>query len=73
MSADLSVTASKKRASVRRGQARVPTDAPVSGDRADERPVPRLRQGPHRAARLWRSRRGFKHAMADNPRGEGKG
>ena len=62
-----------KRASLNRGQARVPTDASVSRDRADERPLSRLRQGSHRAARVRRAGRTLKHAMADDPRGEGEG
>ena len=37
------------------GQARVPTDAPLSINGGDNRPVSRLRQGLHRAASLWRS------------------
>ena len=61
-----------QRASIDLGQARVPTDAPVPGDRADERRVPRLRQGSHRAARLWWPPRGFKDALADNPGREGE-
>jgi hypothetical protein len=31
-----------------------PTDAPVSEDRTHKRRVPRLREGPRPAARLWR-------------------
>ena len=44
-----------QRASISRGQARVPANAPVPGDRADERRVPWLRQGSHRAARMRRA------------------
>ena len=62
-----------KGAPIGRGQARVPIDPPVPGNRADERGVPRLCQGPHRAALLWRPRRGFEHAMADDPGGKGEG
>ena len=62
-----------KGASFGLGQARVPTDAPLSLHRANERRLPRQRQGSHRAARLRRAWRTLEHAMADDPRGEGKG
>ena len=52
---------------------RVPTDAPMSGDRAHKRRMPQLREGPRPAARLWRPRRGLEHAVANDPRGESKG
>ena len=61
------------RASLPRGRARVPAGAPLSGDRADDRRLPRLPEGPRRAAGLRRTGRGVEHAVADGPRREGEG
>src|SRR5262249_43630869 len=47
--------------------------APLSGQRAQERRVPRLREGPCRAACVWRAGRTLEHAMADENRRESQG
>jgi len=44
-----------KGAPISLGQARLPIDASLSRHRADERPMSRLRQGPHHAARVRRA------------------
>jgi hypothetical protein len=51
-----------------RGEAGIPTRASLPFHRARKRCLSRLSERPRCPARLWRTRRGFEHAMVDNPR-----
>jgi|HubBroStandDraft_3_1064219.scaffolds.fasta_scaffold361844_1 hypothetical protein len=56
-----------------RGDTRFPARASLPVDRADERCLPRIPEGPYRAACLRRAGRGVEHAVADGRGGEGQG
>jgi hypothetical protein len=62
-----------ERASLPRGDARISTRAALPFDRSAPRKMPRLYQGPHCVARVWRTRCGGKDAVANRWRGQGQG
>jgi hypothetical protein len=57
-----------ERASIPRGDTRIPAGAPVPIYREDDRRLSGLPERSHKADRLWRSRRGLEPPMADDRR-----